>query len=138
MLTAYIDNSLNIIVTMLTSVVCASAGPTAGDVLTNPLPIHHTLAVFKPATQKHNGKQVESPTARNIILHVSKPATVWVVVDVGGRGDVRDDSAEIRFQTFLRKNIVSSSSMGEDVHSLTLSIQHFLRRPPRHSLSKGQ
>ena len=49
------------------------------------------------------------------------------------RGDIRDDSAEILFQSFLQEVIVSSSSMGRDVHFLMLSIQHFLcrrRRPP--------
>ena len=49
------------------------------------------------------------------------------------RGDIRDDSAEILFQSFLQEVIVSSSSMGKDVHFLMLSIQHFLcrrRRPP--------
>ena len=41
------------------------------------------------------------------------------------------DSAEILFQPFLRKAIVSSSDTGKYVHSLTLSIQHFLCRPRR-------
>ena len=45
-----------------------------------------------------------------------------------------DDSAEILFQRFLQEANVSSSGMGRDVHSLMLSIQHFLcpprRRPP--------
>ena len=37
---------------------------------------------------------------------------------------MRDDSAEILFQSFLRDAIVSNSGMGRDVRSLTLSIQH--------------
>ena len=37
---------------------------------------------------------------------------------------MRDKSAEILFQSFLREAIESSSSMVRDVHSLTLSIQH--------------
>ena len=49
---------------------------------------------------------------------------------------VRDDSAEILFQSFLQEALVSSSGMGRDVHSLMLSKQHFLCRhgvahPPR-------
>ena len=40
-----------------------------------------------------------------------------------------DDSAEILFQSFLHEVLVSSSGMGRDVHSLTLSIQHFHCRP---------
>ena len=55
---------------------------------------------------------------------------------LGRRGDMRDDSAEILFQAFLQKTLVSSSGMGRDVHSLMLSIQHFLCRP-RHRCSWG-
>ena len=48
---------------------------------------------------------------------------------LGRRRDTRDDSAEIIFQSFLREALVSSSGMGRDGHSLTLSIHHFLCRP---------
>ena len=51
--------------------------------------------------------------------------------DDAGRGDMRDDSAEILFQYFLQEALVSSSGMGRYVHSLMLSIQHFLYRPRR-------
>ena len=44
-------------------------------------------------------------------VHCS-PLTDWVV-----RGDMRDDSAEILFQSFLQKALVSSSGLGKDVHS---------------------
>ena len=37
-----------------------------------------------------------------------------------------DDSAEILSQSFLQVASVSNSGMGRDVHSLLLSIQHFL------------
>ena len=40
------------------------------------------------------------------------------------RGDMRDDSAEILFQSFLQETLMSSSGMGRDVHSLMLSIRH--------------
>ena len=33
---------------------------------------------------------------------------------------MRDDSAEILFQSFLQKVLVSSSGLGKDVHSLML------------------
>ena len=46
---------------------------------------------------------------------------------LGRQGDMRDDSAEILFQSFLREAVVSSSGMNRDVHSLMLPIQHFLR-----------
>ena len=52
-------------------------------------------------------------------------------------GDMKDDSAEILFQSFLQEVLVSSSGMGRDVHSLLLSIQHFLCRPQRRPPSKG-
>ena len=42
------------------------------------------------------------------------------------RGDMRDDSAEILFQSFLLEAILSSSGKDRDVHSLTLSMKHFL------------
>ena len=51
------------------------------------------------------------------------PLTYWVI---GGGGYKRDNSAEIPFQFFLQDTLVSSSGMGRDVHSLMLSIQHFL------------
>ena len=47
------------------------------------------------------------------------------------RGDIRDDSTEIPFQSFLQEALVSSSGTRRDVHSLMLSIQHFLCRPWR-------
>ena len=43
-----------------------------------------------------------------------------------GEGGAWHDPAEILFQSFLLETIVSSSGMGRDVHSLMLSIQHFL------------
>ena len=45
---------------------------------------------------------------------------------LGHRADMRDNSAEILFQPFLQEAIVNSSGMDRDVHSLMLSIQHFL------------
>ena len=44
-------------------------------------------------------------------------------------GDMRDDSADIPFQSFLQEAPVSSSGKGRDVHSLMLSLQHFFCRP---------
>ena len=55
---------------------------------------------------------------------------------LGRWGNMRDDSAEILFQSFLRKALVSSSGMDGDVHSLTLFIQHFLCWQQCHSSSK--
>ena len=49
----------------------------------------------------------------------------WVV----GGGDMTGDSTVILFQSFLQAALVSSSGMGRDVHSFTLSIQYSLCRP---------
>ena len=55
---------------------------------------------------------------------------------LGRQEDMRDDLAEILFQSFLQEASVSSSGIGRDVHSLMLSIQHFLCRPRRRPPSK--
>ena len=47
-----------------------------------------------------------------------------------------DDSAKILFQCFPQEAIVNTSGMGRDVHSLMLSIQHFLCQPWHHPPSK--
>ena len=47
---------------------------------------------------------------------------------LGRWGNMRDDSAEVFFQTFLQESLVSSSGMGRDVLSLILSHKHFLCR----------
>ena len=52
------------------------------------------------------------------------------------RVDMRDDSAEILFQSFLHEALVNRSGMGRDIHCLMLSSQHFLCRPRRRPLSK--
>ena len=65
------------------------------------------------------------------------PLTSWVVGGGKGGGEVMmDSSTEILFQSFLQKAVVSSSSFGRNVHSLTLPVQHFLCRPRRRSLSE--
>ena len=56
---------------------------------------------------------------------------------LGRRRDLRNASTEILFQSFLQKAIVRSSGKGRDVHSLMLSIRHFLCRPRRLPSSKG-
>ena len=48
-----------------------------------------------------------------------------------------DDLVEILFQSFQQKAIVSSSGIGKDVHSLVLSIQHFLCRKPASPILQG-
>ena len=59
------------------------------------------------------------------------PLTDWVV-----GGDMRDDSAEILFQSFLQEALENSSGTDRDVHSLMLNIQHFLCRPRHRPPSK--
>ena len=55
---------------------------------------------------------------------------------LGCQRHMRDDSAGILFQPFLQETLVSSCGRGRGVHSLMLSIQHFLCWPQRCSLSK--
>ena len=55
---------------------------------------------------------------------------------LGHQEDMRDDSAEILFQSFLQEALLSSSSMGKDARSLMLSIQHFLCQPRHRPPSK--
>ena len=47
------------------------------------------------------------------------------------KGDIRGNSADIVFRSSLREAIMSSSSMGRDGHSLTLSIQPLFCLPLR-------
>ena len=62
------------------------------------------------------------------------PLTWPIESPEGEGGDTRDDSAEILFQSFMQEAFVGSFGLGRNVHSLMLSIQHFLclsrRRPP--------
>ena len=66
----------------------------------------------------------------------SNDSSVQSLDQLGRRGDMRDDSVEILFQSFLQEALVSSSGMGRDVHTLMLSIWHFLCRPRRRPPSK--
>ena len=59
------------------------------------------------------------------------PLNDWVV-----REDMRGASAEICSSLFLREAIVSSVGVSRDIHSFTISIQHFFCRPQRSPLSK--
>ena len=46
---------------------------------------------------------------------------------IGSFGEnVREDSAEILYRSFLQETTVSSAGMGRDVHSLMLPIQHWM------------
>ena len=65
-----------------------------------------------------------------------KFSSVQSLDPLGHQGDMRDDSAEILFQSFLQEALLSSSSMGRDAHSLMLSIQHFLCQPRHRPPSK--
>ena len=71
-------------------------------------------------------------TVRNISMFIYDNAmrnfrfsSVQFLDRLDRRGDMRDDSAEILFQSFLQVALVSSSGMGRDVHSLTLCFHGF-------------
>ena len=68
-------------------------------------------------------------------VSLTRISSVQSLDRLGRWKDTMDDSAEILFQSFLQEALVSSPGMGRDVHSLMLSILHFLCRlwcrPPR-------
>ena len=68
---------------------------------------------------------------------LTKHSSVQSLIRLVRRGDMTDDSAEILIQPFLQEVIVSTSGMGREVRYWTLSIQHFLCRLRRRSLSKA-
>ena len=70
------------------------------------------------------------------IVLTTETAPFQSLDELGCPGDMRVDSAEILFQSFLQEALVSSYSMCRDVHSLMLSNQHFLSRPRRRPPSK--
>ena len=77
-------------------------------------------------TKNSNYVALDSVTVTVFSSVQFSPLTDWVV-----RGDTRNDSTEILFQSFLQKALVSGSAVGKDVHSLMLSVQPFLFRPRR-------
>ena len=80
--------------------------------------------------------EVSTLTHSIVPLPQSLTCSVQSLDRLGHRGDMRDDSVETLFQSFPQKARVSSSGMGRDVHSLMLSIQHFLFRPQHCSPSE--
>ena len=89
---------------------------------------------------KHTTKSHTWPMTSLILLCGGHEHTTFIssvqfspLTDSGG---MRDNSAEILFQTFLQDALVSSSGMGRYVHSLVLSIQHFLCQPQHCSPSR--
>ena len=76
----------------------------------------------------------------NIVFFSS--VSVQSLHQLGGQGDTTDDSADILFQSFLHKAIVSSSSTGRDVQSLLFpsnisSAVHSVAHPPMWRSCRG-
>ena len=69
-----------------------------------------------------------------LLTHTLRFSSVQFLDQLGHWGNMRDDSTEILFQSFLQEALVSSSGMGRDAHSSMLSTQPFLcqsqHRPP--------
>ena len=55
---------------------------------------------------------------------------------LGLRGDMKDNSAETLFLSFLQEALASNSGISRDVHSLMLPIQHFFCWPQHRPSSK--
>ena len=57
-------------------------------------------------------------------------------VGVGVGGNMRNNSSEVLFKSFLPEATVSSPGIGRDVHSMVLSTLHFLSQPQCHPTLK--
>ena len=86
----------------------------------------HVLACEE---KPHTGRATKMTPQINWFLIFNTFSSVQFAVQLGCRGNMTDDSAEILFQSFLQEALLSSSGMGRDVHSLMLSIQHFICLP---------
>ena len=75
---------------------------------------------------------------KHTIFYLShiQTCSVQSLDQLGHQGVIRDNLTEILSQAFLHEALVSNSGMGRDVHSLMLSIQHFLCQPWHHPPSK--
>ena len=62
------------------------------------------------------------PGSWDIFVPIQDFSLVQSLDRFGHHGDMRDDSAEILFRSFLQEALVGSSGLGRDVHSLMLSI----------------
>ena len=83
-----------------------------------------TSTLRRPLMSTPHGKADTAKGANNCCPSLAfssghfSPVTDWVIW--GGGGGMRDDSAEILFQSFLQEALVSSSGMDRYVHCLTL------------------
>ena len=78
----------------------------------------------------------EGCSLRELIYQGFQFSSVQSFDRLGRWGDMRDNSADLLFPSFLQEAPVSSSGMGRYVHSLMLSILHFLCWPQNHPPSK--
>ena len=62
--------------------------------------------------------------SNNNIFRATSCSSVQSLDQPGSRGDLTHDSAEILFQSVLQEAVDSSSGIGRDVLSLTLSTKH--------------
>ena len=95
---------------------------TSGTHLFSDHPKNHTCVVFKQGGV--------------VSLVRGQSSSVQSLDRLGHWGDMRDNLAEILFKPFLQEALVCSSGMSRDVHSLMMSIQHFLCKPWHHPPSK--
>ena len=72
-----------------------------------------------PNTHTHLSSGISVPAS--ISLETVQFSSVQSLDRMGRRGNIKDDSAEVLFQSFLQEALVSSSGMGRDVRSLALS-----------------
>ena len=66
----------------------------------------------------HVATETFLPLFVDSIRTLARFSSVLSLDGLGRRGDMRDDSAEILFQSFLREALLSSSGIARDVHYL--------------------
>ena len=86
----------------------------------------HRCQEILAAIKRNKLQSFERSNLHQIVVYYEQRNTkgfgsVQSLDQLGCRGDIGDDSEEILFLSFLQENLVSSSSIGRDVHSLMLS-----------------
>ena len=102
------------------------------NIMTTVLSMHVIITDSTPSDQPDN-YNFQSPEISCSDLVSSVP---WPIGSWGEGGGAWGTIQQRSSSTFLMEAIVGSSEMGRDVHSLALSIQHFLNRPRCRPASK--
>ena len=86
---------------------------------------HSKKADLPPCSSHFHFSAFLMKNQREVIIFVPL-SSVQSLGRLGHQRDIRDNAAEMFFQTFMWEAIVSSSGIDGDAHSLIFSIQHVL------------